>query len=507
MAYRAGMRSWLAAALLGTCLWAPAPARAAAPDKPMAAIDAQIASHPGQTGVRVLETGAEGLKARAGLVDNAEHTIEAQYFIWGTDNIGILAAEALLRAANRGVKVRVIVDDLFIKAPDKALLALTLHQNIDIKVYNPRHSVGTPLPKRVMNALVDFRGFNQRMHDKVFIVDGKIAITGGRNMAAEYFDYNQAYNFRDRDALVLGEAVAAMRASFERFWASELAVAVEERFDGLGLLKKNVNVDDAQVQRVYRWLHEYAGSPANFAPEVRAAIQAVPEAFDRVAAQIAWGRVDVISDRPGKNENRLSLGGGGATPQALAELARGARERIVIQSPYMVLSDEAAEILRQALARGVRVRIITNSLASTDNIHAFSGYRNQRGALLAMGLELFEFKPNPEVMRELMREAARSRAKGKAPIFAIHAKTMVVDSKIAFIGTYNFDLRSQNLNTETGVAVHNEALASAVERAIEIDMRPDNSWNAAKDDPDRYASVAKRSQVRAWQMTPIKPLL
>ena len=127
-----------------------------------------------------------------------------------------------------------IVDDLLIDAPDKSLLALALHPNIEIKVYNPRHSVGTPIPKRVINMLSDFRGFNQRMHDKVLVVDGKVAITGGRNMAAEYFDYNQYYNFRDRDALVLGAVVGDMRASFERFWKSRLSVAVEERFDGWG---------------------------------------------------------------------------------------------------------------------------------------------------------------------------------------------------------------------------------------------------------------------------------
>ena len=131
----------------------------------MQAVDEQVAAHPGQSGVYVLETGTEALMARAWLVDNARSSIEVQYFIWSTDNIGILAAEALLRAAERGVKVRVIVDDLLIDAPDKALLALALHPSIEIKVYNPRHSVGTPVPKRVMNMLADLRGFNQRMHD------------------------------------------------------------------------------------------------------------------------------------------------------------------------------------------------------------------------------------------------------------------------------------------------------------------------------------------------------
>lgn len=490
-------------ALMGAWLASPVAAGAG----PMGAVDAQLASHSGQTGVHVLETGSEALQARAWLVDNAESTIEAQYFIWSTDNVGILAAEALLRAADRGVKVRVIVDDLLIKAPDKSLLALALHDNIEIKVYNPRHSVGTPIPRRVLNALVDFRGFNQRMHDKVFIVDGKVAITGGRNMAVEYFDYHHGYNFRDRDVVVLGSAVVPMRESFERFWGSALAVAVEERFDGLGLLKKRVDVDHAQVRRVYQWLHEYARKPANYSPEVRAAVSAVPQAFERVAAQIHWGRVEFICDMPGKNAVRMGLGGGGAASRSLAALARTARERIVIQSPYVVLSPEAFDIFRQALARGVRVRISTNSLASTDNLQAFSGYRNQRDELLAMGLELFEFKPDPQVMRELMHSAVVSKARGKAPIFAIHAKSMVVDTKVAYVGTYNFDPRSQNLNTEAGVVVHNEALAAAVEKAIEVDMLPANSWSAARDDPDSRAPAAKRAQVRAWQMAPLTPLL
>src|ERR1700681_1050633 len=250
----------------------------------------------------------------------------------------------------------------------------------------------------------------------------------------------------------------------------------------MGLLKKNVRVDDQEVQEIYRRLHEHAASPERFTPETRAAIRAVPESFDKVAASIAWGRVDFIADRPGKNDNRLSLGGGGATANALAELAQGAKERITIQSPYLVLSDQAVEIMRQARARGVRVRILTNSLASTDNLMAFSGYRNQRERLLKMGLEVFEIRPDAAVMRELMQQFPHT---GNDPIFAIHAKTMVVDGRAVFIGTYNFDLRSQNLNTETGVAIYSEAIASAVEGTIENEMLAANSWSATED-PDRH---------------------
>jgi cardiolipin synthase C len=494
--------SWilLAGMLLGLARHAVADA-----ESPLAFIDQQLAAHAGQTGAYVLDRGEQALQARAWLVDHARHSIEVQYFIWSTDNIGTLAAEALLRAAERGVKVRVIVDDLLIDAPDKSLLALAKHPNIDIRIYNPLHKVGTPFYKRALNTVTNFRGVNQRMHDKTFTVDGKLAITGGRNMADEYFDYDHEYNFRDRDALLLGDAVNQMQASFEKFWNSDLSAPVETLYDGFGLMQKNVRVDDQEVRQVYQGLREYAQSPENFAPEVRAAIAATPEAFPRLAREVVWGKVDFIHDRPGKNGQRLRLDGGGMSAQALAKLVEGARSRIVIQSPYVVLSDRAINLFKAAVARGVRVRISTNSLASTDNLQAFSGYRNQRKKLLKMGLEIAEYKPDPAIQLQLMPRAAA--AKDTPPVFAIHAKSMVVDSKTAFIGTYNFDPRSENLNTEVGVIVHNEALARAVEKAIEADMKPGNSWSASSDNPDRHASLAKRSKVRLWQLTPIKPLL
>jgi cardiolipin synthase C len=277
------------AVLLGVWAWLALSA-AAAPSPPMAFIDSEIAAHAGQTGAYVLEKGEDALQARAWLADHAEQSIEVQYFIWSTDNIGILAAEALLRAAERGVRVRVIVDDLLIDAPDKSLLALAKHPNIDIRIYNPKHSVGMPFYKRILNVATDFRGVNQRMHDKTFIVDGKVALTGGRNMAAEYFDYDREYNCRDRDVLLFGAAVTSMRAGFERFWNSGLSERVEELYDGLGPMQKHVHVGNAEIERIYRDLHEYAKSPENFAPQVRAAIEASPAVFPTLAGEVAWGR-------------------------------------------------------------------------------------------------------------------------------------------------------------------------------------------------------------------------
>lgn len=468
-------------------------------------IDAEIAAHPGLTGSYVLEKGEEALRARAWLADHARSSIEVQYFIWSTDNIGILASESLLRAAERGVRVRVIVDDLMMDAPDTTLLALAMHPNIDIRIYNPVHSVGIPWRRRLVNIVTGFRGANQRMHDKTFIVDEQLAITGGRNMADEYFDFDHEYNFRDRDALVLGTAVSAMRASFDAFWKSDLSEPVEDLYDGFGIMQENVTVDADAVQKIYTGMHEYARSSANFTPEIRVAIDAIPEHFRELAKQLTWGRVQFISDTPGKNGSRLGLGGGGLSTTALAELLEGAQRDVIIQSPYLVLSDKALVLFTRVLARGVRVRINTNSLASTDNLQAFSGYRNQRKELLDLGIEIFEFKPAPQIQREIMQ---RYSAMGDAaPVFALHAKTMVVDEKAVYIGTYNLDPRSENLNTEVGVIIHDRGQAKAVAEAIIKDMRPENSWNAAKDEPDRSASMSKRAKASFWQMMPIKPLL
>jgi putative cardiolipin synthase len=460
-------------------------------------VDAALAAHPGQTGTLVLERGEQALLVRGWLADNARRNIDVQYFIWSTDNIGILAAEALLRAAERGIRVRVLVDDLLIDAPDQSLRALAMHPNIDIRIYNPVHSVGVPWYKRLFGLATNFRRANQRMHDKTLIVDGQLAITGGRNMADEYFDYDHEYNFRDRDALVIGDAAASVQHSFERFWNSTLAVTIEQQLPDA--------LTPEQASATYARLHAHAADARNFAPEVRQAIASVPETFPQLAGELQWGPVEFISDTPGKNDGRAGLGGGGLSTAALARLLESARDEVLIQSPYLVLSDPALDLFRRTVSRGVRIRISTNSLASTDNLQAFSGYRSQRRKLLKMGIELREFRPHPQVEREVMQRYAALRT--RSPVFAIHAKTMVRDRTAVYIGTYNLDPRSENLNTEVGVIIHDPVQAARVAAAIDTDMLPANSWNPATEQPDGTASFMKRLKVRFWQMLPLRALL
>jgi putative cardiolipin synthase len=472
--------------------------------QPMAMLDAAIAAHPGQSGAYVLDSSEEALLSRAWLTDNAAKTIDVQYFIWSTDTIGTLAGEALLRAAERGVHVRVLVDDFLIEAPLRLLKTLAQRPNLEIRIYNPNTTVGVNSGERLWNAATDLKGFNQRMHDKTCIVDGKVAITGGRNMAAEYYDYHHAYNFRDRDVLLAGDVVQAMSASFERFWTSPLAVDVRELRD-----TGEEPITDAEADKVAADLHRYAQQPENFAPSVRAAIETSPKAFPRIAREAAWGRVDFLCDKPGKNDAG-TLSGGGASSAALADLISNATTSVTIQSPYLILSDRALELFRATIARGVKIRINTNSLAATDNMQAFAGYRNQRAELLAMGLEIYEYRPDAKTQVD-----ARSgeivgglpAADNPETVFGLHAKSMVVDSRIACIGTFNLDPRSENLNTEVAVVIHDEPLARHLETVIENDMAPANSWNAATDDPDAKVSMIKRGRVFFWQWMPIRPFL
>ena len=289
-----------------------------------------LAAHPDKSGIYVLEKGEEALLARAWLADHAGKSIDIQYFIWSSDNIGILASEALLRAAERGVKVRVLVDDLLIEAPPEAMLALALHPNVEIRIYNPLHKVGTSQLKRATNLVTNFRAANQRMHDKTAIFDNLVAITGGRNMADEYFDFDHDYNFRDRDLLALGPVAGEMTASFERFWSSPLAQPVEDLLPTQ--LKK---LTPERVAAVYAGLHGYAQKSENFAPEVRQALVDLPGKFAGLLRELVWDEARFLCDLPGKNDGQEGLAGGGQTTTALVAAVKQAQKRVTIQSPYL----------------------------------------------------------------------------------------------------------------------------------------------------------------------------
>ncbi|MES9991843.1 MAG: phospholipase D family protein [Candidatus Thiodiazotropha sp.] len=456
--------------------------------------------HPDKSAVYVLEKGEESLLTRAWLAQTAERSIDVQYFIWSTDNIGTLASESLLSAAERGVKVRVIVDDLLIDAEPETLLSLDAHPNIEIKIYNPVHSVGRGFLSQLWHLITDFRGSNQRMHDKVVIYDKTIAITGGRNMADEYYDYDHAYNFRDRDVMVGGSVLPEIQKSFDRFWQSPLSQSLDKL-----LADEKQGLSEDQVLRYTDWLHQYAQNPENFAPEVRDAISDMGRRFDKIIDTMQWSRVEYLSDIPGKNSNKDELDGGGRTTTSLINLLSEANKQILIESPYLIMPQGGFEFFAELVAKGIEITIVTNSLASTDNLQAYSGYQNQKQRLLDIGLKIFEFKPKPGIYRHLID---RHQELGKdIPIFALHAKSLVIDDHIAYIGTFNFDPRSANLNTEVGLVIHDERIAQQVAQAIRQDMAPENSWQASDADEHQEVSFSKKLKVYLWGLLPLEPIL
>jgi phosphatidylserine/phosphatidylglycerophosphate/cardiolipin synthase-like enzyme len=443
-----------------------------------------------KTGVYTLEEGDVSMISRAWLTAAAEQTIDIQYFIFSADNIGLIAADYLLRAADRGVQVRIIVDDIMVEADADELLAIDAHPNLSIKIYNPTANIGKNLPDKLFTLTTDFRGFNQRMHNKTFIVDGKVVITGGRNIADEYFDYDHEYNFRDRDVLLIGKASLDIQNSYNTFCDNPMSVPIAD-------LAK-VTETELNLNVKYEYLHQYACNPQNFWPQVREKIKSMPVTFQKIqeSGDLVWtDRVTFVSDVPGKNDGSHGLTGGGVVTDSLISLIKNAKSSVFIQSPYLITTELSQQLFKNAIDRGVTVKILTNSLSSTDNLEAFSGYIRERESLLNIGVEIYEFKPNAAIRFEIMTGALQKEM-NFTPVFGLHAKSIAIDKEIAVIGTFNLDPRSANLNTECITVIRDSKVAGKLFHAMEVDLRPENAWRTTLTfNPDSEAGRLKRFKV------------
>jgi len=444
-----------------------------------------------KTGVYVLEDGSGSMVARAWLTEYAEKTIDIQYFIFSTDNVGLIACDYLIRAADRGVKVRIIVDDIMVDSDIQDILTFDSHENITVKIYNPGVNLGKTIFNKVQKFATDFRSANQRMHNKTFIVDGKVVITGGRNIADEYFDYDHEYNFRDRDILLLGKESEKVNNSFDEFWTSPLSK------NATSIIKEKPK--NIYSENRFDNLHEYACNPDNFWPQVRERIASLPTTFNTIknSGDLVWlDNVEFISDVPGKNDGTNGLGGGGVSTTALIDLVRNAKSSIDIQTPYLITTELAQNLFRKAVERGVKIRILTNSLASTDNIEAFSSYQTDRKKLLNTGIRIFEFRPDAAERIKIMTGELQEKLDHK-PIFGLHAKSMVIDNQITVIGTFNLDPRSANLNTECVVIVNSGIISRGVLKGMEEEFKPENSWETTLEyNPDSEVNNYKR--LKTW---------
>jgi putative cardiolipin synthase len=515
-----------AVATLAGCVIAPQPpadfpriasyAMAEAAGTTLAREVAPVAAlHPGKSGFQVLERGEEALLWRGALADRAEATIDAQYYIWNEDNVGTIAAERLLRAAERGVRVRVLVDDLSIATDPGFLAMLDAHPRVEIRMYNPTGFVGRDLMPKALAVIGDFYRLNRRMHNKALVVDGALAVIGGRNVADEYYDMHREFNFRDRDVLVAGPIVADIEASFDRYWNSTWAVPVA------GLARSAFT--DAEREAYYARLHAYVADPAHFPPRFGESLAALRARMPGVAASLVWGPARLVYDIPGKNEDPDRLDAFGTMGWEIAQAASGAAREILAETPYLAVMPGTLDVVRSLHERGVAVRILTNSLASTDNLFAFSRYAEQRETLLRLGVRLHELMPQPAFHGEIVERLPRMATPAR---LALHAKTMVIDRRIVFIGSFNMDPRSTHLNTELGVLIESPELAARLAAQLERDMAPENSFELSLDPvgrgiawtwvedgrratahADPGADPDKLFQVRLYRLLPLDKLI
>ncbi len=403
-----------------------------------------LLANPGKTGVFPLENGYDAFAARALLCEGAERTLDVQYYIWHNDTSGGLLFDALRRAADRGVRVRLLLDDNNTVGLDAVLAALDIHPNIEVRLFNPFKR-----PGRFLGYIVDFSRVNRRMHNKSFTADNQATIVGGRNVADEYFGASSIRTFIDLDVLAVGPVVEEVSRDFDRYWASKSA------YPAARLLP---SYDARELAGVHESLAMNRRTPA--AGEFLRAVEGRAFAREMIGGTLAfeWAPTKMLSDDPAKVVNRATA----ATllwPQMKEALGPPATS-LGLLSPYFVPTKTGVEAFSGLSAGGIKVRVLTNSLEATDLSVVHSGYAKHRRALLSAGVELFEMKG----------EFARKSAKGKglfgSSSSSLHAKTISVDERRVFVGSFNFDPRSARLNTELGFVIESQVLAAALASSL-----------------------------------------
>jgi len=435
--------------------------------------------------VAILSGGYDALLLRVHLIRHARTSIDIQTFIWTNDECGRLLIYELIEAARRGVKVRIIADNLF-SEQDPATVAFvsTASPDLEVKLYRP--ALSRLKPSVVDTALASIRSFhavNQRMHNKVMLFDDAVLITGGRNIDNTYFDHSPVMDYRDRDVLVVGSAVRDAVSSFKHFWDYRHSVSSRALLDvesaiSRGAFRRYETRNDYDFGTYFTELDREANDPALIVQKFGDRLKPVKKAV-------------FICDEPGKSSGFFSKTAR-ITKELRATLEK-AEKSVVVQTPYLVLSNPARRLIVQLQQRNpeLRIKVSSNSFASTDNLLAYSAnYRLRNRYVEELNLQVYEFKPEPAAIESLFprypeflalaQRRIAEKKQDRLPFLSIHAKSMVVDDRTAFIGSYNLDPRSENLNTEVGMLIEDAALARELRMEIETDMLPENSWVIAR---------------------------
>jgi putative cardiolipin synthase len=437
------------------------------------------------SGVCSLENGGESLLTKLWLGQNAQQTIDVQLFSFDDDVTGTIVGDVLLSAAERGVKVRLLMDDLSSKMFGHTVRLFDSHDNIEVRIYNPGLRLGKPhlrarlLVKNSMHLM-------SRMHNKLIVVDKQIGIVGGRNISDDYSDYDKKYNFRDRDLFYTGKVVELMTNSFEKFWNDSMTVQYEELS---GKKERRLFKDEKRFSK----LHKKAAESKEFLPETREKIKDFPKILDSIVKQgdFFWTNINYISDIPGKKA-RLDRRHNNLLTDSIISLISKTKHDLIIESPYLILTDTMKNCLRSLITKGVKIKVMTNSLASIDIHSAFSAYRKGRKEMLGMGIEVHEFKPNAKLRYEIMLPDVQSKINYSATL-GFHSKFIFIDSGMVIGGSYNFDPRSYFYNTECMAVISSEKMATSILRIVNKEFREENSWHVTEEsNPDKQAPLKKR---------------
>jgi putative cardiolipin synthase len=468
--------------------------------KEQGAAAAQVSSPAAPSGFRLMSLSTNALLSRVSLADQAKRTIDLQYFIFNNDATGRLIALHLLQAADRGVHVRMLIDDFNVKDDARMFKALDAHPNIEVRLFNPfRSSAGPGAVSKATEFVFEFERLNHRMHNKDFIVDNEVAIIGGRNIGDEYFDAKVDNNFRDLDVIAIGPVVPAAETSFEAYWNSDASHPIAEFASSPAAVARAsataaAAAENPPAPRAKGDSSIAADSkppPPPISSEDPVAERAILEKNARTFEQSAykaaaaddlpngasadrpgnwyWGPASLIADQPekiaaGKDRADLRI-----SPQ-LKGMIQQAQSEVLVISPYFIPSANDDTNFVAVAQRGVAFKVLTNSLASSDELPAYNGYAEHRRKLLEGGVQLYELKPAPGV------QMAATDA-GQSSGVSLHAKSIVVDHRYVFIGSLNFDRRSKLLNTEMGVVVDSPQLAKAVDEFFQTATLPANAYH------------------------------
>jgi len=396
----------------------------------------RVAAHPGQSGVHALADAHDAIAARLVLADAARRSLDVQYFIWNKDLVGKVLLERLLRAADRGVRVRLLLDDLGTMPSDAVLLAIDSHPNIEVRMFNP----ATLRSPRLLGIVADIGRLNKRMHNKSFTADGQVSIVGGRNIGDEYFAAHEAMNYADLDVAVIGPVVKEVSDEFDLYWNHPASIPIAS------LSRQNTTPEEFAAKRAALVEHRETAGQSQYAESVRDSEFARQLRSRNIS--FSWGHATIVDDHPDKVLTSSAKTETHLAPK-LREVVDKTKRELFLVSPYFVPGKQGVELLAGVRQRGARVVVITNSLAATDGVPVHAKYKLYRKALIQAGVELYELKPTAGALHE--RRPGSFRGPTGSGSASLHAKTFAFDRRISFVGSYNLDPRSSKLNTEMGL--------------------------------------------------------